>query len=108
MSKYSPRELVSKWLVFAKQNGISIRKGSGRPPEDSDLSKFLISLGYKESDFSSLIDALPEEIPTEQPLVPSKIEYSDKQVDYLNRTKQVIRKLPQIQVKQLFRELTSE
>lgn len=56
----SARELVDKWLSYARTNGISIRGGSGRPPEDTDVINFLTSQGFDGRKVQQLIKTLPD------------------------------------------------
>ena len=101
----SSSELIKGWLKYAKENGIKAGKFEGRPAEDSDLKKFLVSSGIDET----IADNVIGDLDLTEPESNNKEEkMTDDQVRYLNRAKKTIKGLSAKQRKQLYRELNSD
>ena len=79
----SSQELIKGWLQYARQNGIAAGKFEGRPPEDTDLKKFLVSAGIDETVVDNIVGELDVEEPEAEP---EERKLSDDEVRYLNKT----------------------
>jgi len=105
-------DLIRQWLRYAQMNSIRAGKFEGRDPEIDDLRKFLATVGFSPEDLESVLkdeyfkDEDPEQPESdEESPDEEEVEYSESQIDTINRVKRVMKDKDQRLKAQLLRVL---